>query len=73
MAFVCQLHEAGCRLSVGCVCVLCQLLETEWRFSEGCVYNACYLKQDGDFLSVTWDRLVVFWSVCAYFACQIDT
>jgi hypothetical protein len=50
MTVICQLHEAGRRLSVsnirGRMTVICQLHEAGWLLSVS------YMRQDGSYLSV---------------------
>jgi hypothetical protein len=46
MEVVCQLHEAGWRLYVGCVCVYSVASEAGWRLS------VCYMRQVDGWLQV---------------------
>ena len=57
MTVICQLHEAGRRLSVsnirGRITVTCQLHEACWLLSVS------YMGQVGGYRSVTWDRMML--------------
>jgi hypothetical protein len=54
MAVICQLFDAGLRLSA-LVLELCQLFETGWRVSEW-VYELCKIIEAGWWLSVSYMR-----------------
>jgi hypothetical protein len=57
MTVICQLPEAGRRLSVsnirGRITVICQLHEADWLLSVS------YMGQDGSYLSVPCDRMTL--------------